>query len=182
MDDDFDITFKFDDRGKVKTNLSKLNYKLAFLSNEQSDQIRIHSLIGVDIIQFMENLKVTSCMQSSAWGFPGGVAPFGNSQNFLHRHQITPVKNKYKPAQNNYHTVISEFSSCSDQQINFVMDPKNTYPEPFPDIFEHSSVERKLEKMFDVDGAGSSFDKDELITDYDRSKIEKFQQSILLKK
>lgn len=35
--------------------------------------------------------------------------------------------------------------------------------------------------MFNVNSAASSFDKDELITDYDRSKIEKFQKSILLK-
>lgn len=53
------------------------------------------------------------------------------------------------------------------------MDPKNTYPESFP--------ERKLEKMFNVNSAASSFDKDELITNYDRSEIEKFQKSILLK-
>lgn len=41
LDDDF----KFHDFGKFKTNLSKLNYKLAFLSNDKSDQIKIHSFI-----------------------------------------------------------------------------------------------------------------------------------------
>ena len=53
VDEDFDINLKIDHFGEVKKNLNNLKYKLAFTDNG-SDQVRIHGLIGVDIIQFMD--------------------------------------------------------------------------------------------------------------------------------
>ena len=57
---------------------------------------------------FMKNVKIVNCMKGSAWMFPSGIAPFGNSQRFLHKNQIRPVRNtKVKHLENNYYTIIS---------------------------------------------------------------------------
>ena len=47
IDDEFDMNFRFDDLKSVKNNLINLNYKLAFL-HEQND-FRVHDLLGVDV-------------------------------------------------------------------------------------------------------------------------------------
>ena len=54
----------------------------------------MRGLTGVDIIQFMKNIKIVNCMKGFAWIFPSVIAPFGNSQHFLHKNQIRPVGNK----------------------------------------------------------------------------------------
>ena len=48
---EFDMNFRFDDFKSVKNSFINLNYKLAFLY-EQND-VRVHGLLGVDVIQFM---------------------------------------------------------------------------------------------------------------------------------
>ena len=64
VDEDFDINLKIDHFGEVKKNLNNLKYKLAFTDNG-SDQVRIHGLIGIDIIQFMD-MKTIKCMNGIA--------------------------------------------------------------------------------------------------------------------
>ena len=59
VDEDFDINLNIDHFGEVKKNLNNLKYKLAFTDNG-SDQVRVHGLIGVDIIQFMD-MKIIKC-------------------------------------------------------------------------------------------------------------------------
>ena len=49
VDEDFDINLNIDHFGEVKENLNNLKHKLAFTDNG-SDQVRVHGLIGVDII------------------------------------------------------------------------------------------------------------------------------------
>ena len=80
VDEDFDINLKIDHFGEVKKNLNNLKYKLAFTDNG-SDQVRIHGLIGVDIIQFMD-MKTIKCMNGIAWEFPTGIAPPGQQSSF----------------------------------------------------------------------------------------------------
>ena len=65
--------------------------------------------------------------------------------------------------------------ACLD--VNFVMNPIKSYPDPFPEIFVESQVERNLEKMFDVDSLGIS-SGDEAICDYDQHNIMEFEKSI----
>ena len=74
VDEDFDINLKIVHFDEVK-NLKNLKYKLAFTDNG-SDQVRIHELIGIDIIQFMD-MKTIKCMNGIAWEFPIGIAPPG---------------------------------------------------------------------------------------------------------
>ena len=63
-------------KGRQKHNVNCL--LLAFTDNG-SDQVCIHGLIGIDIIQFMD-MKTIKCMNGIAWEFPTGIAaPLGKS-------------------------------------------------------------------------------------------------------
>ena len=73
MDEDFDINLNIDHFGEVKKNLNNLKHKLAFTDNG-SDHVRVHGLIGVDIIQFMD-MKIIKCINGKTWEFPTGIAP-----------------------------------------------------------------------------------------------------------
>ena len=82
VDNDFDINLNIDHFGEVKKNLNNLKHKLDFTDNG-SDQVCIHGLIGVDIIQFID-MKMIKCMNGIAWEFSTGIAPSSNSHYFLH--------------------------------------------------------------------------------------------------
>ena len=105
VDDEFDMNLRFNNFKSVKNNLLNLNYKLAFL-HEKKD-IRLYSLLGIDVIQFTKNIKIVDCMKSSAWEFPTGISPLGNCQHFLYENQSTPKKVLSKDFQHNYHAIVS---------------------------------------------------------------------------
>ena len=112
VDDDFGIKFKFDNYKNVLLILRDLNYNLTF-ANSHEKVIHVHSLVGVDVMQFMKNVKIMNYMKKSAWMFPCSIAPFENSQRFLHENQIKPVGRKsVEPPENNYHTITSNYSHC----------------------------------------------------------------------
>ena len=75
------MKFRFDNFKSVKNKLINLNYKPAFLHEE--NDVRFHGLLGVNVIQFMKNNKMANCMKRSAWTFPTGISPFGNCQHFF---------------------------------------------------------------------------------------------------
>ena len=110
IDDEFDMNLRFVNFKSIKSNLLNLNYKLAFL-HEKND-IRVHGLLGIDVIQFMKNIKMVDCMKGSAWKFPTGISPLGNCQHFLYENQSTPKKVESKDFQRNYHAIVSKFSTC----------------------------------------------------------------------
>ena len=57
IDDEFDMNLRFNNFKSVKNNLIDLNYKMAFL-HEQND-VRVHGLL------FMKNIKM-DCIKGSA--------------------------------------------------------------------------------------------------------------------
>ena len=120
VDEDFDINLKIDHFGEVKKNLNNLKYKLVFTDNG-SDQVRIHGLIGVGIIQFMD-MKTIKCMNGIAWEFPTGIAPLGNSHHFLY--QGARARAMKSALENNYQTITTGYSSCPKERVNFVLNPK----------------------------------------------------------
>ena len=60
----------------------------------------------------------------------------------------------------------------------FRIDPKKSYSDPIGEMFDESLVERNLKKMFDVDSLGSSLNEDKSVSDYDKTKIKEFENSI----
>ena len=125
VDEDFDINLKIDNFGKVKKNLNNLKYKLAFTDNG-SDQVRIHGLIGVDIIQFMD-MKMIKCMNGIAWEFPTDIVPLGNSHHFVYQEQSARARARKSAPENNYQTIITGYSSCPKERVNFVLNPPQKF-------------------------------------------------------
>ena len=145
VDEDFDINLKIDHFGEVKKNLNNLKYKLAF-TNNGSDQIRIHGLIGVDIIQFM-GMKTIKCMNGIAWEFPTAIAPLGNSHHFLYQEQIAQARARKSAPENNYQTIITGYSSCPEERVNFVLTTPKIYPGAFSECLnERTQDARYAEK------------------------------------
>ena len=90
IDDGFDMNFRFDNFKSVKNNLINLNYKLAFL-HEQND-IPVYVLLGVDVIQFMKNIKMVDCMKGSARDFPQAFLRLATANIFCIRTKLSQQK------------------------------------------------------------------------------------------
>ena len=145
MDEDFNINLKIDHFGEVKKNLNNLKYKLAFTDNG-SDQVRVHGLIGVDIIQFMD-MKTIKCMNGIAWEFPTGIAlPLGNSHHFLYQEQIARARAWKSAPENNYQTIITGYSSCPKERVNFGLNPKKTCPDAFSECLNERTQDARYAK------------------------------------
>lgn len=107
---------------------------------------------------------------------PEGVIPFGSVQNFLTPNQMAISKNRKKATEDNFCTVISQYSSCPITHVNFVLEPKGGHVDPFAENFNESFVERNLEKMFNIESLG--WPNEDPVSDYDKEKIERFEKSI----
>ena len=176
VDEEFDLKFHVSDFATVISNVEKLGFKLAADFDRESNLIEVNGLIGVDLIQYMKPMEVIDCMYGSAWRIPQGVIPFGNAQNFLYRSQITPSEG-FQESVNHYNTVISQFSSVPITHVNFVLNPKQSYFDPLSEVFSESQVERNIDKMFSCESLGISDDQ-EYTSDYDKTKIREFEESI----
>ena len=137
-------------------------------------------------------------MHGSAIQLPTGITPFGNCIHFLYKHQIIPIQptspiskqpinkinsintsqNKTPPQiVNNYNEIINKYSSCPTTLVNFVMEPKRSFNDPFSDIFVESSVERQIDNMIKSD----NFEFEEEYSNYDKVKIKEVEDSIIYK-
>ena len=145
VDEVFDINLNIDHFGEVNKNLKNLKYELAFTDNG-SDQIRVHGLIGFDIIQFMD-MNIIKCMNGIAWEFPTGIAPLGNSHHFLYQEQIARARARKSAPENNYQTIITDYSSCPKERVNFVLTPPpKTCPDAFSECFNERTQDARYAK------------------------------------
>ena len=92
----------------------------------------------------------------------------------LYEDQVSSSENKPGSGTNNYHTIIPAYPK---QLLEDLLNPKPTYSEMFPDIFDISNVKRNLERIFAVDAAISSREEDH-INEYDKNKVKAFEESI----
>ena len=72
---------------------------------------------------------------------PGG----GNSHHFLYQEQSARARARKSAPENNYQTIITGYSSCPEECVNFVLNPHKTYPDAFPEFTNERSVEHNLE-------------------------------------
>ena len=174
MDDAFDLNFSVDNFSLAIANIKQLGFKLAANLDPNTDHIKVHGLIGVDFLQFMSKCEVIKIMNGIAWRIPQGVIPFGDTRHFLHRNQIKPVNGN---SNLNYVTIMSQAPTVPNTQINFVLDPIQSYSDPLADIFTESQVERNIDKMFSCESLGLP-DNGDTVSDYDSQKIAEFERSI----
>ena len=144
------------------------------VSHEKSDQILVHVLVGVDLIQHFSNIKTIKCIGGIAWSNPLGIIPFGDINGFLSDDQVTTI---FKESSSTYSTLANK---CPSTLCNFILDPKNTYEDPLDSFFDQESVfdsmERRLDKFIGCDASADS-DSDKL-NDYDSLKIKQFKEGI----
>ena len=178
IDDQFDISFDVKGLGQAVNNLKSSGHILAADYEADSDLVTVHGLIGVDVIQNLKQVKMINCMNGSAWKVSNssGIIPFGNIQHFLYPSQIEAAKLS-KPS-SNFNTLVAKYK-CPSTLVNFVLEPKLSYDDPFESFFDESLVERRVDKMLSCDSLGINENEDS-ISDYDAVKIEKFKNSIEL--
>ena len=142
--------------------------------------VEIDGLMGADVLQNLSMTRTVECMKGIAWEFANGLVPYGDANNFLFPRQISvlPSFSSSRPDTfNNYNHIISRYAKCPETHVNFVMNPKSSYPDPSQCLFPENSVERNLDMMFQTKGLGID-SKENAITDYDFVKIKDFEDSI----
>lgn len=172
MEENLELDFHLDGLGVVINNLKRKGYRLAAdFSDMRNDTLSLHGLLGVDVIKFMGPMRSIPCMRGSAFEFANGIIPFGNISDFQY-----PVEKAVKGGVSrlNYSQVISEYTDCPVTHVYYVLEPRSEYFDPV-DSFCDSLVERKIEKLFDLESLGIS---ENTFSDYDRDKLRDFQNSI----
>ena len=123
---------------------------------KEGDQFDVHGIIGVDVLQFLPEFKMVSCMNGSAWKVPGVLLPFGNILHFLHQSQVIPIE-KYENSctENDFDSVLEGLEGeVPAIMVNFVLHPNMSYFSPLDSLFPDSAVEHDLEQMFSLDSVG----------------------------
>ena len=75
---------------------------------------------------------------------------FGIINHFLYDHLIKPANFKTTESQNNYRTIMAK---CPEREVNFVMNPKLTYPNDIHENLDISRAGRNVECILVVDKA-----------------------------
>ena len=116
VDKEFNIPYQFPHLRSIKKKLKQCNSKFAFTFSRHNNKRKISGLIGVDLIERMNNLKIIDCMRSKAWLTPTGVALFGNCNNFFNKQKSTA---KRSPSNTllSYHTVLYEHAHCTENYV-----------------------------------------------------------------
>ena len=171
VDDQFDIDLNVQGLGKSVQNFKRNQLELSANYNLDSDKVHVHGLIGVDIIQFIKELRIINCMHGSAFQVASGIIPFGNTAHFLYPDQLGQSR-----VESNYSTIVSKVT-CPTTHINFVLEPKYFYDDPTDCLFEESLVERGVDRMFNIDSLGIDASLDD-VSDYDKSMIDQFEKGI----
>ena len=88
VDEDFDLDIKVRNLNVAVNNLKNSKIKLAAEFENASDTISVHGLVGSDILQFIEEMRVIKCLNGSAFAIAAGLIPYGNISHFLFSNQI----------------------------------------------------------------------------------------------
>ena len=175
VDDQFDISFNVPGLSLALNNLKTLGHELA--ADFNGDLVSVHGLIGVDVVQHLKRMQMVKCMNGSVIETSSGIAPIGDIRKFLYPNQIESLKS-YEVTLNNFNSILSMYP-CQSALVNFVLEPKLSYDDPFESFFDESSVERRVDKMLSCDSLGIEENKDSL-SDYDQERVDKFRNSIEL--
>lgn len=89
-------------------------------------------------------MQLVKCMKGLVWEIATGIIPFRNMSNFLLLEQ-NPEMEAEKNVCDNYYTNISWYSSCPITHMNFVLEPKSEYLDPFINSFQECS-RKKISK------------------------------------
>ena len=121
----------------------------ADLSRVHKDTVSVSGLFDVDLLKYPTPMKLFHFMTGAAFELAQGFVPFGNREDFL-----PDQKTKVDPQiYMNYSQVISQYPDWSVIHLYFVLEPKSKY-QGLLDCFTESSVERTVEKIFNLETMG----------------------------
>ena len=146
VDREFNIPNQFPHLGSIKKNQKQRNSKFAFTFSRHNNKIKISGVIGVDLIERMDNLKISDCMRSKAWLTPAGVTPFGNYNNFLFNKQKSIAKRPPPNILLNYYTLLSEHVHCPENYDWQVLDDRDELPDS-KEAFNTSQMNTNLDSV-----------------------------------
>ena len=124
-------------------------------------------LLGVDFLKYLSPMKPSRFMIGAAFELDQRSVTFGHIEYFL------PAQKSNDDPQicgMNYSQVIIHYSECPVTHRYSVLERKSKYLDPL-DCFAGSSVERTVERFFNLEIAGI---KEDSVSDYDRDKIDSF--------
>ena len=146
IDDKFKLSFSVNNLKLALNNIVDGGYPLADKSILMctNDYLHLDGLIGVDLIQFLPELKLERCLNGACFTVADGIIPFGNIDNFLNPKQL-----KHAYANN------LSLPDVKSTHVNFVLDPRASYEDPFASVLTDTFVEKGIEKMFSLEDVGS---------------------------
>ena len=133
-------------------------------------------MIGVNLIERMDNLKIIDCMRGKAWVIPTGVALFRNCNIFLFNEQKSIVKRLLSNTLLNYYTVLSEHAHCPENYVRQVLDARDELPDS-EEGFNTSQMNTNLQNMFAIDASAWLV----VTTRKKKKRIKEFENSIKFK-
>ena len=160
VDPNFSISYNIPSLPEAVSNIGS-RYPLADENLfEKETNVELQGLIGVDIIQYMENLKVVKCMNGSALQLNEKIIPFGDVDHFLTDDQLN-----------------LKYSRDLDFNLESVV---NSCLNSFEGIDqEKNSLDlEKFENLFNLESIGI---KETEISNYDKVKIDSFKDGITYK-
>ena len=96
------------------------------------------------------------------------------TEHFLYPEQLSQIEDV--KIESNFVDILADIE-CPAQFVNFCVNPKLTYEDELSYFFDESSVERRIDRMLNVESLGIADTSDE-ISLYDKEKIEQFEKGI----
>ena len=173
VDEQLDINFRITGFSQALENFKSKGYRLAG-THEASDTITVQGLMGVDLIQYLPEISKINCMKGSAWSTSLGIIPFGDINSFLSSEQSAKLESSFSL---NYNTLLAR-NKCPSTLVNFVLEPHQSYDDPFESFFDQSLMERRMDKFLGCDALADAVP--DQLNDYDALKIKQFKDGIEL--
>jgi hypothetical protein len=80
-------------------NLNKSHFQFADQCldvNKDNNIFILDMIIGADLLQFIQNVSLVSCLNGKAFNINGKIAPLGNVENFLFKNEIAVLNEQRK--------------------------------------------------------------------------------------
>lgn len=167
IDYDFKLNYTIDGLGNAYNNIAKQH---TLSDHATNDYVQLGGLLGVDALQFLPQLNIVKCLGGSAFEMENGsVIPFGNVDNFLSHKELLSKYSQNVSDTDKEEPYINSITQC-------VFNPVQTCFDPIASVVQESSVEGKLDRLFDLDSLGIRQEQ----SDYDLKQIEEFDSAISL--
>ena len=181
---DFSLNLKIDKLGHVLLSIRANGIKISkHFPSYENGNLEIIALLGCDLIEFLPEFKIISCLRGNALQLPSGIIPVGDIENFLPDLKAYPIDQEYskRSIMNNKEEEIPAVAHSAEviSAVNFILNPKNTYFSPLNIVSDESVIDQGVENMFAVESIGIKDSSD--ISSYDEVQIEKFKNGISIK-